>query len=89
MNEDSFESVRCGRDFSLGLSRKSRKVYVWGNFKYVGLTQPQDLETPFVFKPLDGKKFSQIACSDTMCAAISENNEVFLWGLWFDELAES
>ena len=88
LNEDTFEEVRCGRDFSLGLSTKARKVYVWGNFKYVGLTLSQDLESPFVFKPLDGKRIASISCSDSMCAAVSENNDVYVWGLWFNELAE-
>ena len=32
--DERFVKVCCGRDFSIGLTKKTNKIFVWGNYRY-------------------------------------------------------
>ena len=88
---ERFDEVCAGLDFSLGLSRSSKKVYMWGNIKYQGQstsTSNNMHKTPQAIKDFETQKIKHIFCSQTYAFAISENGEIKAWGEWFYERAK-
>ena len=88
---ERFDEVCAGLDFSLGLSRSSKKVYMWGNIKYQGQstsTSNNMHKTPQAIKDFENQKIKHIFCSQTYAFAISENDEIKAWGEWFYERAK-
>ena len=87
---ERFEQVAAGFDFSLGVSKQSRKVYMWGNAKYYGTSTSTSIKihkTPVLVKDLESYKIKSIWCSDTYAFAITETDEVKMWGEWLYDRA--
>ena len=89
---ERLEQVCAGLDFSLGLARSSKKVYMWGNIKYYGAstsTSHQMHKTPIQIKDLESTRIKKIFCSQTYAYVITETDEIKMWGEWFYERAKS
>ena len=88
---ERFDQVIAGFDFSLGVSRQSRRVYMWGNIKYQGTfnNNPNMTmhKTPTLIKELEGNKIRRIYCSQTYVFAIDENFSIKHWGQWLYDRA--
>ena len=88
---ERFDEICAGLDFSLGLARNSRKVYMWGNIKYYGSstsTSNQMHKAPILIKDLESHKIKHIFCSQTYAYVITESDEIKAWGEWFYERAK-
>ena len=73
---ERFDQVVAGLDFSLGVSRNSRRIYMWGNIKYYGFntaTTTTMYKTPTQVKDLEGQRIKQVFCSQTFAFVITEN----------------
>ena len=63
----------CGRDFSIGLTKNTKKIYVWGNYRYIGrrddaIIADEEEPTPLKFdysqvKSNELRQFKDIYCS--------------------------
>jgi len=85
---ERFSQVCAGADFSLGISKQ--KVYMWGNAKYYGASTSSSNrmhKTPILVKDLESHKIRHIFCSETYAVAITDNNEVKIWGEWLYDKA--
>ena len=88
----------CGRDFSIGLTKTSKKIYVWGNYRYTGrrddaTVADEEEPTPLKFdysqvKSGELRQFKDIYCSQTYCVALSDSNEIFKWGEFYKDLRQ-
>ncbi len=63
---------------------------MWGNAKYYGTNMSANIrihKTPVLVKDLESYKIKSIFCSETYAFAITENDEVKMWGEWLYDRA--
>ena len=77
--KERFCQVACGQNFSLGLSY-TKRVYFWGNSKYLCETGRKDVEEPIVFPELESTDAEQICASYKQGMIITTKGVFKRWG---------
>eukprot|EP00088_Acartia_fossae_P034117 TRINITY_DN3499_c0_g1_i5.p1 TRINITY_DN3499_c0_g1~~TRINITY_DN3499_c0_g1_i5.p1 ORF type:complete len:479 (-),score=27.40 TRINITY_DN3499_c0_g1_i5:56-1462(-) len=78
---EKIKKVACRADNVLALNDKG-EIFGWGNSEYGQfreITEEQQINTPTHF-PTDIGKIVDIASGGTVCLAVNEEGEVFVWG---------
>lgn len=81
INITNVKQFSCGSYHSMILTY-SGKIYVWGNNDcgQLGLGDFLNRSTPQKLSGADLPKFKQIVCQDNCSLAITETNEIYVWG---------
>ena len=78
----NIEQISCGRDFCLSID-SNNQVYSWGdnNFGQLGESEDFMVETPKRLRFFKDKKIVKISSGENFSLALSQNGEVYSWGI--------